>query len=220
MKIDATRTCREMFSIMCFSCKIYFYFPQRLGKLPCWGSIAIDSSGTATAEWMAGCSPCWLVWSHWFYSAYMLCGVLNQIRNREDAAYKSHSRVCVCVWESENKRENILLPEPGCMCLYLLCTWISHQFVLYPSSFFLPEGLWNLKCFQGLCFSHLHMTTDIHWPQVSNLQLQTCIQTHLFNTAQALQCHPGVQVGSWVRAFVLIRYLVKKIRVIRWQFGS
>lgn len=115
---------------------------------------------------MAGCSPCWLVWSHWFYSAYMLCGVLNQIRNREDAAYKSHSRVCVCERERARarERENILLPEPGCMCLCLLCTWISHQFVLYPSSFFLPEGLWNLKCFQGLCFSHLPMTTVIHWP--------------------------------------------------------
>lgn len=48
MKMDGTQSC--VFSIMCFTRKMYFYFSQRPGKLPCGESIAIDSSGIVIAE--------------------------------------------------------------------------------------------------------------------------------------------------------------------------
>lgn len=68
MTMDSTRC--ELFSIICFSW-MYFYFSQTLDKLPCGGSIAIDSSGIVTAEWMVGCSPWLLVWCYWHVIAWM-----------------------------------------------------------------------------------------------------------------------------------------------------
>lgn len=48
MKMESTQSC--VFSVMRSTCEMYFYFSQRLGKLPCGGSIAIDSSGMVIAE--------------------------------------------------------------------------------------------------------------------------------------------------------------------------
>lgn len=143
------------FSIMCFGCKMYFYFCQRLGKLLCWGSIAIDLSGMATAEWMAVCGPRWLVSSNWFYSACTLCSVLNQIRNREDVVYKS-----LC------KRNNIL-PGPFVHVHVFAPRWFHTTSSAIPRLFFPLETV-EFKFLSGFMFSHLHMKTVAPLTQVLN----------------------------------------------------
>lgn len=178
MKMDNTRICQELFSIMCFTCKMYFYFSQRLGKLPCGGSIAIDSSGMATAEWMVGCSPCWLVWSHWFYPAYILCGVLNQIRNREYAV--SHKCVWVCVYVREREWETT------CYCLDA-CACICRVHGFHTDSFFILHLLPLRDCGVSDAFRvYISLIPTRQLPSNHNAdpgvnpQLQACNQTHLF----------------------------------------
>lgn len=72
---------------------------------------------------MVGCSPCLLVWSHWFYSAYVLYRALNQIRNREDVAYKSQKCMCVRVTEIERERarEKGTEREHVIACVFSVC---------------------------------------------------------------------------------------------------
>lgn len=173
---------------MCLSCKMYFYFSQRLGKLPSGGSIAIDSSGIVTAEWMAGSSPCWLGWSHWFYSAYMLCGALNQTRNREDAVCKSQKSVCVwvCVYVTT------------CYCLdACACICCVHGF--HTDSFFILHLLLLRDCGVSDAFRvYVSLIPTRRLPSNHNTdpgvnpQLQACNQTHLFILPSGPQHHAGV----------------------------
>lgn len=45
-------------------------------------------------EWMDGCSPCWFVWSHWFYSAYS--AVVLSIKSKAETMLFIWCTVYVC----------------------------------------------------------------------------------------------------------------------------
>lgn len=161
-----------------------FYSSQRLGKLRCRASIAIDSSGIVTAGWMVGCGPRWLACSHRFwFCLYAL---------RRSQSYQKQRRCCLWITEAW---ESACVSFPRCACVDLSCTCISYSSTL---GHLLPfRELWSFTCLQGLCFSHLHAMIchpiTALTPGV-NPQLQVRNQTHLFMLPRGSQCRSGVQV--------------------------